>query len=498
MNPYLHDVLRLLRGPMSITLVILTGVLGISGTVLFVAGQQTSSNIDNQVACEYDHGYRCLLYAFDTTLYRPLSGLSVTTIARQANTSFPTTWTDSITTGSDGLAWATWPMPSGDYVVEFDYVRNSGAYSFFANLNVWTPDQVGLDVGSPIIIHRGLFPQTTDLQVLLIGAASSAPVGATVGYLVLPNSSAGTWSDNYSIPASQFIRLGTVDAFVSYFPLAGVADAAGNHGVVYGLFRANASIIVEGQLTSGFNSFPFGPTYGGNPLAPPPGDSTPGGSILRALLLEAGLFVPLFGVLCAYSAYGRARVSGTLESVLARPVNRSGLTLSRYATVAVEASLALVAFLAVLQVSVLVATGYAFPFWVVLAIFGAFFVEWMALAGLTLVLSHGLRSSGSLVGGGGSLFLMFVLAWPNFTALLPSLVIRNQGDGYYAWLAKAYLPNPAEFQNAVSSLAFGFSPAYGAFDIASVGVTAAVVVGVGVAWVALPAAGFYALARWRD
>ena len=83
-------------------------------------------------------------------------------------------------------------------------------------------------------------------------------------------------------------------------------------------------------------------------------------------------------------------------------------------------------------------------------------------------------------------------------ALLPSLVIRNQGDGYYAWLAKAYLPNPAEFQNAVSSLAFGFSPAYGAFDIASVGVTAAVVVGVGVAWVALPAAGFYALARWRD
>jgi hypothetical protein len=476
-NPYLHDGFRHLSRPMTVTLVILAAAIGVSGTALSLTLSGTLGSFNAQWDCASDQGYHCLLFTYDPSTGRPVSGVSVDAVATPSNGSAGFGRESNATTGNDGLGWVSWSMPPGNYSVMFTLRWHSVDQSI----------QVGdlLGSGDPFTaVHHGFYPQSTDLQVLLIGPGRSPPRGVSVGYTLLPRGN--FWNGNPAIPHSEFTTMGSVNAFVSTFPLSPVAAAAGNRTVVFGLFDSSGAVLYESML--------------GGDLAPPSTTTGPGAGLLYLILEQGGLFLPLFGVLSAYSIYGRARVSGTLEAVLARPVSRTGLTILRYGTIVAAAAIALVALLVALQVTVFAYTGNTFPLWVVAALFGAFFVEWMSLAGLTLLLSRLLRTSGGLVGAGVGLFLMFVLAWPllaNLTAAFQRASFAGPTD-FFSWVAFTELPNPAEFHNFVGGVVLGIAPGFPGLDLPGIGITSAVVVALGLAFVVLPALGFYALARWRD
>jgi ABC-type transport system involved in multi-copper enzyme maturation permease subunit len=163
-----------------------------------------------------------------------------------------------------------------------------------------------------------------------------------------------------------------------------------------------------------------------------------------------GFLAPVLGVGIGYAVYGRERAARALEPVVALPTTRFGLFLRRY--LAGCLALALGTGLAVLvgfDARGPISTGVSPA--LLGAIWGALLLEALAFLGLTVLLSHVLRSGGTVaaVGVGFAAFLAFLVVPLEYLAgdlnnVQPSSLVLQQ----------TRLVNPTHLPNAAIAAYF--------------------------------------------
>lgn len=313
-------------------------------------------------------------------------------------------------------------------------------------------------------------------------------------------------SENETLPAtplpeSSMHRLGELTKPAEVYSLVVPAYQT---NIVYNpaILRFNSYLQVELFTTSGrlvamdtnqsvLNFFP-----------PPPGGAT------SEALGFGGVFmvylVPLMAVLATYSVYGRDRLTGVLEGVLARPVSRLGLATSRYLAVIVALCIAVAIAMTCLEGLLDWVYGGFLSLYGAFTLISALLVEIGAFTGITFLLSHTFRSAGGLVGSSLGLLALLTLGW----LLLPVLIGAATGTfytaGYQTTLIHLDFLNPVQFFTLAQYQYLAVVPTvYGPAAMAptlpsAYGITLGSLVATGIAWTVLPLLGFFYVVRHWD
>jgi ABC-2 type transport system permease protein len=309
------------------------------------------------------------------------------------------------------------------------------------------------------------------------GSNGSLPAGFGLYY----NFSTGSGSSVGAIDQSKMTFLGDTNGYVTTLRLPQVPP--------------NVSTVALGAFGPGgqsFQSFFSSQSIGGSgPVTPKQVFTTFTSGILS-------LVVPLMAILVAYASYGKDKATGVLESVLARPVTRRGLGLTRYVAIILSISVALVATMAVMEVISQILLGSVLDSVYAATTVGSLIVEGAAFVGITMLLSHLLKSTGSIIGVGIGLWILLDFFW-SILILVGGFALGVQvGSGnYFGLTIESSFLNPAQFYSLVSQYLGGTSGGI-AFSPATYGLTPLSISLAGAIWVLAPLFLFLRIASHRD
>jgi ABC-type transport system involved in multi-copper enzyme maturation permease subunit len=225
----------------------------------------------------------------------------------------------------------------------------------------------------------------------------------------------------------------------------------------------------------------------------PLGPSSSGPSLLQSFSTDLELFVPLMALVLAYWSYARPRLSGMLEPVLARPLTRRGLFLTRYAALAIALGSAALGEVLLLDAGLSAILGEPLPAEFLAPLVGGILVAALGFAGLILLSAHAFRSTGPVLGIGIALLIVFSLFWPVIVAITGSAGgLDLDSSAFLAYSLRAGLAAPPQFPAMVTGILSGTSNGF-SVTYASAGVTAPVLALAGAMWVLLP----FLLTYWR-
>lgn len=469
MKPLLRDTLRPLRTPSVVgTLALLVVVSVLLAPPL---SQSPSRGVTLALTTSYSSGYHFSGFAFNGVGV-PVAGVQVWLNFTQVNGSGPSTGAVHGVTASGGFVRLNWSVPAGQYSVTATALEPGGVAGITSGpLPTPGPNVTVRLFGIIYMVQVGQF--VVEPQVLVAFGNTNGTVPAGLRLLYSLNDT------------SPWISLGAVTSYPQRFSVLFSNLTPGQP--VY-LELANASTVVE--------------TYGADAssFAAESGSATPAGAALLTAVEDLSLFIPLAAVFIAYTAYGRERLTGALEPVLALPISRSRLFAQRFlgATIAITVgtAVATLAFVAVLGYR----AGITFPSSVWTGLWGTAFVLALAFLGLTFLLAHVLRSPGALLATGLAIALVGSIFWGTITTTIAQStgVLNGSIASSNAWQAHVGLLNPISTgQSIVSSAVLAISPP-GASAVLPVVSPTIVWVVVLVAWLALPIAGGLILAAKRD
>jgi ABC-2 type transport system permease protein len=215
------------------------------------------------------------------------------------------------------------------------------------------------------------------------------------------------------------------------------------------------------------------------------------------------LFIPLMTVLAAYSTYAKDRVTGVLESILSRPITRRGLALTRYTSVLLAMSAAIIIALAVIDIIAGTLLGSFLSTGFLVATVGSLIVEAAAFIGIVFIVSHLLKSTGAVVGLSITLWAVFDFFWSLLIFIIAYAIGFGVGsEGFTKISIISDFVNPAQFYSLVgtyfsNSTVGGFGSGV-TIEPSAYGVTVLTVSAAGVLWVLVPLALFVWLAVKRD
>ena len=211
-----------------------------------------------------------------------------------------------------------------------------------------------------------------------------------------------------------------------------------------------------------------------------------------------GFFIPLMAIIGSYSSYGKDRLTGVLESVLARPVTKRGLAMSRFLSTVLSFTLASAAAVGVVDLLLNSVGGSFLDQSYVLAIIAGLAVEVAAFTGLIFLLSHLLKSTGALLGISIVLFLVLDFFWSLIILLLTFLLGGTSGSAVALQATfLSYYANPAQFLSLINVYVLQSSSGV-LLQSSSYGVTLLAVILDGILWAVLPFIAFLYLAVKRD
>jgi ABC-type transport system involved in multi-copper enzyme maturation permease subunit len=297
--------------------------------------------------------------------------------------------------------------------------------------------------------------------------------------------------------------LGTMSSYVQVFQapqLEGNASYVSAAEVAVGLAYPNGT-----SIAGSVSSIPATQLYPGLGLAL---EKTQDNQVAVSFFDDIfGLFIPLLAIVTTYNTYGKDRISGVLESVLAQPVTRGGLSLSRFLSSFAGMSVAVVTSVAVLElIAQHFSQGFVDPSIVAYSTV-ALLVELAAFIGIMMLLSHLVRSTGALIGIGVGLFLVIDFFQGLIVSLLTSVLGIQEGSSeFFKFSVGMEFVNPAQYVSLVDTYltrmvrtAIVGIPT-GSFPIAqgSFGLTVTTISITGVLWTVVPLVCFLYLAIKRD
>lgn len=499
MRPYLHDLLRTLRGRALVLVVVLT-VLGAGLAYATTQMPSTAIEINGAMLEYYDAGaYHLEVFAFDSS-GRALSNVGVSVAVLIApNTSAPHAWVNlSTTTSSLGIAPFLVPIAEGTYgaaLSELYPTRGPSlvewgglfAQTGFTLSNTSAGRVAGIDPITPV--GENDYSIVPRLLVLWEGPGGSPPSLAQVESCDVVDTQFGPPANCSELPTQS---LGPLRGTATFLPAP-----TGPAGTTVLVELVDPVEGVVGTISYGGSS----PIAG---LSAPPGLPAPSVAAPGAdYLTQFSEFDPLlmcFGAFAlAYGTYAQPRLSTTLEPVLVRPVSRRGLLLNRYLAAVVLLGSSVVAQLAVLDLAVGGIVGEPIPGPYAVGFGLALFVPALTIAGLVFLVAHVFRSTGPVVTVGIVVTLVFAILWTVLFLLLheafgaggsaPTVVAEFQ----FGALDPAQVPIYAVGLLAGQGIVGGS----GAFDTVQ-GVTPLLIVLVSVLWVTLPLLGATARATYSD
>jgi len=425
--------------------------------------------------------YHFLAYSFNT-YGQPVLGNQVNiTVVDSSGTRSST-----VTTNSSGLASLTL---SGGSAGQVAYSVKVGAQLVTEGVfppNVSSGESFGV-AGSPLAsVQDPSNSSRSDLLSFLEGPNGSLPSMFRIYY----NYSSGIGPESNNPTESQMKYLGTPSSYVSIFKLPDMPPNTSS--VSLAAFDSNGTLV---YLTS--YSIESG---GGASFAPP----TPSEVFTLFVSGVLALVIPLMAILVAYNSYGKDRVTGILESVLARPITRRSLGLSRYLSLVIATSVSLVVTMLVMELISKALLGDILPPTYAASTVLALIVESASFIGIMMLLSQFLRSQGSMILVGIGLWIILDFFW-GVLILFASFALGIQiGSGNYLGLTiQSSFFNPAQFYSlvgeylgglSVSSVIGGSTP----ISPATYGLTPLTLGITGVFWVLAPLSAFVYYVVRRD
>ncbi len=165
------------------------------------------------------------------------------------------------------------------------------------------------------------------------------------------------------------------------------------------------------------------------------------GFMMESMLSSSGLslflnFFPIVFLYLAYKLISKPKASGALEFVLARPVTKWDLYITRYVSGVLTALVSSAIFVVALDIASAALWGIAFGAYTSLLLFLAIFAGLVAWYSFCYLLSSGLRSSSGYL----ALSIVFYLLFAMFWGLITFLVAMQIGAGFTggAWESLSY------------------------------------------------------------
>ncbi len=486
-RPFLYDLRRTIT---SKTLLILVGIiLLISLTVIPLATIRSSGSVglgQAPVLYYHDVGYHFLSY-ISNQYGDPISGvtLSVTLAGTSQN------YTGSAVTDSSGLANVAIPnAPTGSYVATVKEVIGGGEAGLTSNLQDAGPGVVqsfgsSFNTRTISMVTDKYNASKREVQVFYVGAYGAVPTSYSLYYKPINSSGIQYYNKPYPFNESQMTFLGSLSDYHEIFDPSLPANLNPNGMVWFELFAQNKTAVSWNE---------FSPSELRQPRQPVVVSSI--ASFFFSGILA--FFVPLMAIIGSYSSYGKDRLTGVLESVLARPVSRRGLAVSRFLSTVTAFSVAVVVSVGVVDLLLNSFGGSFLSQDYALAIAGGLIVEVAAFAGLIFLLSHLVKSTGALLGISIGLFVILDFFWSLIIFLLTSLLGATQGSAVSIQVTLlSYYANPAEFISLINT--YVLQSASGVIiPSSSYGVTLPAIVLDGILWAVAPFILFLYLAVKRD
>ncbi len=486
MKPIVYEIRRTLTSRFVIIMIV--AIVGLSALLAYESGSTFHSSsvpvrTPNLASGYYISGKNITVVNYVYDVYgHPFSNVNVTLTASDSSTY-------SKISGSSGYVNFTIPISTAGNSVSL-----SSSYKIFGARTHSSP--IPLPINDSIkytgfTLERGLLEQsnTSNLGFLILYVGANG-TGAPVSDLYI-----SPYNDTSQVPSS------IVSSAVVSKNITGVRELSVFPALpATGLNKTYEAMVMVPGSPSGARPYllePLGRLSDYSPISQ---------SELQSLVFSGiapiiGILIPILAVFAGYLTYGKDRMTGVLESVLKRPVTRTGLIESRFVSNAASIIIAVVLSVAIGDLiihhyfSMYLSTGFTlFLMW-------TYIVEGIAFLALVYMISHITRSLGGLLGAAIGIFVVLDIFWEIIpAAIIAALGISTSSSAYvYSNIAMDYV-SPSGYESLVELLFtkhIGFISSV-SINPAAYGVTSTILVLAGIVWMAVPFVIAFYLARNRD
>ncbi len=480
-GPLRHDFARTMRSKsilISMAVMILLS-LALVPLIKLAGGQTFASNGDTAVVA-YDSGSELRFLAYSYNVYgQPVIGTRVNLTVTDSG------GTHSVGGSTNSSGFASWTLAADPAGGPVTYALSVGGES--RGGGVLPP---GMKIGEAFSIGGQALaavvnPADSSRRSVLL--FSEGPNGTLpTSYELYYSFSASPGSGGASLDKSQMTFLGSPTAFATTFTLPEVPANATTLSLA--AFAPDGSLVVGSQYS-------VASVGGGAPLTPEEAFASFSSTILA-------LVVPLMAILLAYNSYGKDKATGVLESVLARPVTRRGLGISRYLSFVISISVALLLTVGAMEAISLSLLGEATSSSFAAYTLASLVVEAAAFTGIVMLLSLVIRSQGSMLLAAAGIWILLDFFWSVLTVVAASFLGVQVGSGNFLGLTiQSSFFNPAQFYALVGDYLNGISSSFGGstpISPATYGLTPLTLALTGAFWALAPLGAFLYLVARRD
>ena len=389
-----RDIIHALRSPAVIFVLVLIVALGFFVTQGAYPpfpenGQISSFSLGAAISYTYSDGYHFNAVSFSSD-GAIVAGVNVSLTFWPANSSGPSLGSVSGTTNSQGFVALNWGSSPCRCSVQESVSSTSGSYLpllFPPSANLTPLNGLVIEVDSGLLLGRPAF------LVAFANSTGGVPPGSYLSYC------APYTPGNPSACIPRF--KGVIKSAVQLFPVQSMGYLANSDQVSITLLGSDGQVVQSFQL----------PYSAMNPNDSANVVETRAGAELATGTETMAFLVALAGVLIGYVSYARDRLNGSLDPVLALPITRARLLLSRYAGAVVACAVGAIAGAVIVSATASSATGFALPSSVWIGVLATLVLEAIAFVGLAFLGAHLTRSSPLLLVVLVLLAFLFTVLW---------------------------------------------------------------------------------------
>ncbi|MGB6499798.1 MAG: ABC transporter permease subunit [Thermoplasmata archaeon] len=392
MRGFASEALRLLRNPAAIVVVLLLiGSGEVAPRLAPSPGPDNSSTLDFGVSYNYSSAYKFSLIAFDG-IGTSVSGALARMTFFLANSTGPSLGEVSGETDYRGHLTMTWSHVACRCVADFSLHDSNAGVQFAIPISGSPPSNLSPLVSPFWTIQPGFFVARPALLVAFANDSGGVPPGTALEYCI---------ESEVPPPAPcSPISLGTLTGIVETVPI-------GSFGKVSNSSIVNLSLVGPGDVLIASDLVPYSAL---NQDLVANAEVTGEGTSLQSAALTMSFIVALAGSLIGYVAYGKDRLAGSLDAVLALPISRRKLIFSRYGAALATGLIGSTAG-AIVVGMVLDPPGGGMPLSIWFDLAGALGVEAVIFVGIAFAGAHLTRSGSLLLTGLMLLSLLSTILW---------------------------------------------------------------------------------------
>jgi len=483
MMPVVRDIVRNVTNP---AVAVLLLVLALSGATASQIGANTPIQVTPPlgvfvaVTYNYSSAYQFNVLAFtkssETTLAR-VSEAQVNLAFLPANQTGPMVGQVGGRTNAQGFVSLDWDSAPCDCALELNVSATSGGLLAEVTLRDPPPQNLTPLFGVFSIVPSGFFLSKPLLTVAFPNDLGQVPPGINLTYTVLFQAPSGP-----STPVTSTI--GPLTSVVQSFPSVQSLPLSD-----FDMVQLN----LTGRGGATIYSLPFQFQL----LDPRFVSETQAAAGLESGVETVSFLAALTAVLVGFVGYGRDRLSGSLDPVLALPVTRTRIILTRYSAAAVVAVAGSILGTVVLGLTVSNVAGEPLPASIWFAMVAAFAVESMAFVGLSILAAHLTRSSTLLLVVLVLVTAALTILWIPFVSTVTHFAQTPLNLSTFEGQSTLVGWSPAQLSVSIigsAVLSFNGEGPYLLPAVTNVGLLSALAVG----WTVVPIIMAWLLLRYRD